>query len=114
MPSTAVFSNSDAKEAKDTFQRLGSKYLDGSLPAWLRRSLAAGLLTPLIKKLAPDGATPDARPTNARDIDVALWTKALATSHMPAVMKRVVPQQLAVGVSNGTQMKVIGTRMKFS
>ena len=71
-------------------------------------------MTPLIKKLAPDGATPDARPTNAMDIDVSLWTKALATSHMPEVTKRVVPQQLAVGVSNGTQVKVMCTRMKFS
>lgn len=106
------FSDSD-KEAKDTFQQLGSKYLDGSLPAWLRRSLSAGLLTPLVKKIAPDGVTPDARPTNARDIDVSLWTKALAKAHTSAVTKRDAPQQLSVDVSNGAHMKVIGTRMKL-
>ena len=45
------------------------------MPPWLRRTLNAGLLTPLVKKAAAEGETPDSRPTNARDMDVSMWTK---------------------------------------
>ena len=108
-----VFTDSRAVQAFETFTKLGVMYLDGSFPPWLRRRFNAGLLTPLIKKLRSDGGTPDARPTNARDIDVSMWNQALAKAHVKEVSDRVTPQQLAVGVSSGTELKVLGTKIKL-
>jgi len=51
------------------------------MPAWARKALNPGLLTPLIKEAAPPGVTPDSRPTNARDSDVSVWTRAVQRAH---------------------------------
>ena len=69
------FSDPDAKHARGSFEELGLLYLDGGMPHWLRRALTSGLLTPLVKKLPEQGEAPDARPTNAPDIDVSVWWK---------------------------------------
>jgi hypothetical protein len=66
------FSDPEAKQARESFEELGLLYLDGGMPRWLRRALTSGLLTPLVKKLPEHGEAPDARPTNAPDIDVSI------------------------------------------
>ena len=60
---------------KQRLTELGQVYFNCEMPTWLRKALNGGLLTPLVKKPAPEGETPDARPTNARDIDVSIWLK---------------------------------------
>jgi hypothetical protein len=110
---SGAFGNDDAKGAFDSFTDLGAMFLDEQMPRWLRQALNAGLLTPLIKKPAIKGHTPDARPTNARDIDVACWCKALQRNVNEAARKQLTPQQLAVAVSGGTQIKIIGAKMEL-
>jgi hypothetical protein len=107
------FSDSDARQARNSFEELGLLYLDGGMPRWLCRALTSGLLTPLVKKLPEHGEAPDARPTNAPDIDVSVWWKTLQRSVNPAVRKVLTPQQLGVAVANGTQIKVIGAALKI-
>ena len=104
---SGAFADDNAKEAFASFEKLGILYLDCRMPRWLRRALNGGLLTPLVKKPAPEGETPDARPTNARDMDVASWTKALQRVANAATRAAVVPQQLAVAVSGGCHIKII-------
>ena len=110
---SGAFNDDNAKEAFDSFTNLGILYLDCRMPRWLRRTLNAGLLTPLVKTPAPEGETPDARPTNAREMDVACWTKALQRSVNDATRTAVAPQQLAVGVSGGTHIKIIGAKLRL-
>ena len=107
------FSDPEAKQARESFEELGLLYLDGGMPCWLRCALTSGLLTPLVKKLPEHGEAPDARPTNAPDIDVSIWWKTLQRSVNPAVRKLLTPQQLGVAVMNGTQIKVIGAALKI-
>ena len=83
----------------------------GCLPRWVIRSLNGGLLTPLVKKPPPEGQTPDARPANARDIDVTLFLKAIQGKAAPALLRLVGAQQLGVGVKNGVELKVIGMKI---
>ena len=66
---------------KSPFESLGKRYLNCSMPFWLRRQLGSGLLTPLAKAEAAPGETADARPTKAEDIDTALWCQALQRFH---------------------------------
>ena len=110
---SGAFNDDNAKEASDSFTKLGILYLDCRMPRWLRRALNAGLLTPLVKTPAAEGETPDARPTNAREMDVACWTKALQRSVNDATRKAVAPQQLAVGVSGGCHLKIIGAKLQL-
>ena len=71
-------------EAQDAFYlymaSLGKLYLTLGMPAWVRLCLGGGLLTALksIKlPLKKHGATPDARPVRAEDVDTGSWCKAL-------------------------------------
>ena len=83
------------------------------MPTWLRQAFNGGLLTPLVKKPAPEGETPDARPTNARDIDVSIWLKTTQRQSNAAIRQTLVPQQLAVAVSGGCEIKVVGAKLKI-
>jgi hypothetical protein len=96
---------------KDSFELLGQVYFSCEMPTWLRQVLNSGLITPLVKKPAPDGQTPDARPTNARDIDVSIWLKTIQRRGNAAARALVVPQQLAVGVTSGCEIKIIGAKL---
>ena len=78
------------------------------MPTWAQKALNPGLLAPLIKKAAPPGVTLDSRPTNARDSDVSVWTKAVQRAHAPVVAEQLAPQQLGVSVKDGVQVKVLG------
>ena len=84
------------------------------MPQWLRRALAGGLLTPLVKKPPeiPDDS-PDARPTNAPDSDISAWIKTTQQSVNGPIRKKVTPQQLGVAVSGGCQIKVIDAALKI-
>ena len=73
--------------------------------------MLAVFITPLVKKPAPDGQTPDARPTNARDIDISIWLKTIQRRGNAAARALVVPQQLAVGVTGGCEIKIIGAKL---
>ena len=77
------FTDPEAKTAFESFRRLGIRYLNGTMPPWLRRQLGSGLLTPLAKEPPVTGETPDSRPTKAEDIDTALWCKALQLDSTP-------------------------------
>ena len=81
------------------------------MPTWLRQMLNSGLITLLDKKPAPDGQTPDARPTNARDIDISIWLKTIQRRGNAAARALVVTQQLAVGVTSGCEIKIIGAKL---
>ena len=100
-------------EAADKFVELGQTYFSCEMPTWLRRALNGGLLTPLVKKPAPEGETPDARPTNARDIDVSIWLKTIQRKANYAARAALEPQQLGVAVSGGCEIKVIGAKLKI-
>ena len=78
------------------------------MPTWARKALNPGPLTPLIKKAAPPGMTPNFRPTNARDSDVPVWTKAAQRANAPVVAGQPGPEQLGVSVKDGAQVKVLG------
>ena len=99
--------------AKKTFEELGQAYLSCQMPTWLRRAFNGGLLTPLVKKPATAGETPDARPTNARDIDVSIWLKTIQRQSNTAIRRTLIPQQLAVAVKGGCEIKVIGSKLKI-
>ena len=99
--------------AKKAFEELGQAYLSCEMPTWLRRAFNGGLLTPLVKKPVPAGETPDARPTNARDIDVSIWLKTIQRQANAAIRQTLIPQQLAVAVSGGCEIKVIGAKLKI-
>ena len=100
-------------EAKQRLTELGQVYFSCEMPTWLRKALNGGLLTPLVKKIAPEGETPDARPTNARDIDVSIWLKTIQRKANHAARKALEPQQLGVAVSGGCEIKVIGDKLKI-
>ena len=119
---TGNFQNSEAKEALRRFTELGRLYLDCTIPAWFRRQLGAGLLTPLAKAEPTPGQTVDARPTKAEDIDTALWCQALQRALTPrpaddgsvtGVRSHLEPQQLAVGVSGGCEILALGMKLKL-
>ena len=100
-------------EDKQRLTELGQVYFSCEMPTWLRKALNGGLLTPLVKKIAPEGETPDARPTNARDIDVSIWLKTIQRKANHAARKALEPQQLGVAVSGGCEIKVIGDKLKI-
>ena len=104
------FNDGEAKEAFNSFSQVGVNYLNGKFPAWLRRHMGAGLLTPLIKSVPIEGQPVDARPVNAGNWDTRVWCQALQRFLTPktkpgepskGVRKHLEPQQLAVGVSSG-------------
>ena len=105
------FHHEEARQAKEVMKELGRAYAGGRLPRWVTRSLNGGLLTPLVKKPPPEGQNPDARPTNARGIDVTLPLKAIQRKAGPALLRQVGPQQLGVGVKNGVELKILGMKM---
>ena len=53
----------------------------------------------------------DARPVVAESLDSSTWAKSCAKVTAPAVCEQVRPQQLAVGVSGGTQVMTWGWRL---
>jgi hypothetical protein len=81
------------------------------MPTWLRQVLNSGLITPLVKKPAPDGQTQDLRPTNARDIDISIWLKTIQRRGNAAARALVVTQQLAVGVTGGCEIEINGAKL---
>ena len=105
------FHHEEARQAKVVWEEFGKAYASGRLPRWVIRSLNGGLLTPLVKKPPPEGMKPDARPTNARDVDVTLPLKAIQRKAGPALLKRLGPQQLGVGVKNGVELKILGMKI---
>ena len=107
------FHNARAREAAETFGRLGVFYLGGGMPPWLTRALGGGLLTALAKEELPPGESPDsadARPTKAEDTDTASWCRALQRRLTDAVRVVVSLQQLSVGVPGGCEIFVPGSR----
>ena len=116
------FTDCEAKSAFGNFESLGKRYLNCSMPPWLRRQLGSGFLTPLAKAEAAPGETADARTTKAEDIDTALWCQALQRLHTPkpkigeaieGIRKHLQPRQLSVGVSGGCQILVLGLKLKI-
>ena len=102
-----------AGEALGHSRRLGELYFNGRLPEWLRRKLNAGLCTPLVKKSAPAGVTPDARPVCSEDCDMKVWRRCLVKQSTPAFKEQVAPQQLSVGISGGCEIKILGAQLEF-
>ena len=100
-------------EAWQLFLDLGRRYIDGVMPPWVRRSLNKELLTPLVKTAPPPGEQPDCRPAKARDIDVSSWTKAQQRAHCNEVSRQLIPQQLAIGVSDGVAIKAHGSNLRL-
>ena len=82
------------------------------MPTWARKALNTGLLTPLIKGAAPPGMTLDSRPTNARDSDGSVWTKATKRAHASVVAGQLGPQQLGVSIKDGVQIKAAQERIE--
>ena len=110
------FQNTRAKEAAETFERLGVLYLGGGMPPWLTRALGGGLLTALAKEELPPAESPDsadARPTKAEDTDTASWCRALQRRLTDAVRVVVSLQQLSVGVPGGCEIFVPGSRQSW-
>ena len=108
-PTKQLFTgNFPTTTAMDSFVQLGQIYISCEMPTWLRQVLNSGLITPLVKKMAPEGETPDARPTNARDIDISIWLKTVQRCAVAAARAIVAPQQFAVGDSGGCKIKIIG------
>lgn len=116
------FTDAEAKSSFNSFTKLGTLYLDCSMPPWLRRQLGSGILTPLAKIEATDGETVDARPTKAEDIDTALWCQALQRGLTPkpkagekvqGIRAHLEPQQLSVGVSGGCDVLIFGLKLKI-
>lgn len=105
------FTSPEAKNAATAFTELGVLYLNGSMPSWMRRLLSISLLTPLNKKPPMEGVLPDGRPINAEDSDTAAWCKACSRQLAPVVRDVVAPQQLAVGISGGTEALVLGNKL---
>ena len=110
---TGHMSTPESKAAKDRLGDLAARYLSCGLPAWARRLLGGGLLTPLVKKAPAAGCTPDARPVKAEDADTSSFCKALNKQVTSAAKKQLIPQQLGIGVSGGIQITTIGLAMKY-
>ena len=110
---TGHMSTPESKAASDRLGDLAARYLSCGLPAWARRLLGGGLLTPLVKKAPVAGCTPDARPVKAEDADTSSFCKALNKQVTPAAKKQLIPQQLGIGVSGGIQITTIGLAMKY-
>jgi len=70
------------------------------------------LLTPLVKAAPPPGRVPDCRPAKGRDIDISVWTKAHQRRHCKEVSRQLIPQQLAIGVSDGVAIKAHGSNLR--
>ena len=49
----------------------------------------AGLLTPIIKSVAPPGVTPDMRPIAARETDIAVFDKVVNAAVVEEVNKKL-------------------------
>ena len=106
------FYNDSAKLAFKAFERLGKLYLSNSMPSWLYALFGTGLLVPIHKKQPVDNQDPDARPVCMESgADVLLWCKAASRALVPAVMRQVMPQQLAIGLSGGVDALILGTKL---
>ena len=92
--------------ALSIFTELGTMILENTCP-WVTLALYGTLLTPLNKKATGN----DARPVSAEDRDCATWHKAAQRALNSAVRDMVTPQQLAVAVSGGVEVKVWGLRL---
>ena len=103
----------EAGGALRQLRKLGELYFNARMPTWLRRKLNAGLCTPLVKKAAPEGCTPDARPVCSEDSDMKVWRRCLVKQATPAFKERVAPQQLAVGISGGCEIKILGSNLEL-
>jgi hypothetical protein len=108
------FSNPGAVAALSSFTALGCAYLTATMPPWLRKLFGGGLLTPLCKEAPVEGMPVDARPTKAEDSDTAVWTATLHKEHCPKVKRKVLPEQLGVGVSGGCEMHALGPKLEKS
>jgi hypothetical protein len=80
------------------------------MPRWIRSRLASGLLTPLNKSAE---SVVDARPVRADDSDVNAWSKALMRDTVGVLSTHLLPEQLAVGVSDGVPMLIIGFKLEY-
>ena len=96
----------DEGPAINAFTDLGVIILSNACP-WVTLALYGTLLTPLNKKAIGD----DARPVAAEDRDCATWHKAAQRAQNTTVCKLVAPQQLAVAVSGGVEVKAWGIRL---
>ena len=108
------FSNAGAAAALGSFTDLGLAYVTGQMPAWLRRCLGGGLLSPLCKEEPTPGQTVDARPTKAEDCDTSVWSAALQKELCSAVRDKVTPEQLGVGVSGGCEAHALCPKLEIS
>ena len=88
------------------FSRLGLLIL-GNACLWVSQLLAGATLTPLLKKATGN----DARPTTAKNRDMAMWLKSAAKAESASVRSVVTPQQAAVGTTNGVPILTWGAKL---
>ena len=84
----------------------GTAIISAECP-WVSLGLGTNLLTPLLKKATGT----DARPVSAKDIDISTFLKAAQRSVNSPTRNQVAPQQLAVGVSGGVNIKAWGIKL---
>ena len=101
----------EAQEAYFQCEKLGKLYCNAVLPAWLRRRLGGGALTPVLKAASEPGKPDDARPVKAEDFDTSVYTKAVQRAVSDAVLNSVRPQQLGVRVSSGVELCIWGVKL---
>ena len=109
------FTDDRAKNAFESFEHLGTLYLQGDMPPWLARTLGGGLLTAAAKEDPNEVRDPtktDVRPVKAEDADTGPWCKALQAQCASAIREQVKPHQVGVGVPGGCEILVLGTRAK--
>jgi hypothetical protein len=104
--SRAITLTREADSAIKSFQTLGYLVLENACP-WVSLVLGGTILTP-IKKTSIDN---DSRPVASKDRDNATWLQAATRAEVNAVRALVEPQQLAVGVPGGTQVKGWGLKL---
>ena len=83
----------------------------GEYPSWFYAAWNVASLVPLIKARPPRGISPDVRPIAVGASDLRAIMAALTDAATPAAAEALLPQQLAVGVSGGTQILVFGMRL---
>ena len=82
------------------------------LPPYYYQLTSGATITPLVKKLPDDPThTPECRPVATGDTFRTLTDRFVVTEHKRAIIDKVAPQQLGVGVRAGVLIQIWGAKL---
>ena len=110
------FADAQADRVIERYDTFATRVVNVELPVWWYSAASVAQLMPLVKRALTDpeqvaGVEPDVRPVAVGEVEIRAIERALNGTSVEAARAVLTPQQLAVGVPNGTSILVHGIRL---